>query len=95
MKVRAPAELGPEETASQIVATQRLGTRVLWLGWNIRAANSQWIITRAHQLGLITYGEFISTPYSVGIDAGVDALLHMGRYELGRNSRRTPAPTGR
>lgn len=78
-----PAELSPEETASQIVATQRLGTRVLWLGWNIRAANSQWIITRAHQLGLITYGEFISTPYSVGIDAGVDALLHMGRYELG------------
>ena len=27
--------------------------------------------------------EFISTPYKVGIDAGVDALLHMGRYELG------------
>jgi hypothetical protein len=78
-----PAELSTEDTASQIVATQHLGTRVLWLGWNIRAANSQWIITRAHQLGLITYGEFISTPYSVGIDAGVDALLHMGRYELG------------
>ena len=31
----------------------------------------------------MTYGEFISTPYSVGIDAGVDALLHMSRYELG------------
>jgi hypothetical protein len=78
-----PIELSPEDTASQITATQRLGTRVLWLGWNITAANSQWIITRAHQLGLVTYGEFISTPYSVGIDAGVDALLHMGRYELG------------
>jgi hypothetical protein len=78
-----PVELSPEDTANQINATARLGTRVLWLGWDITAANTQWIITRAHQLGLVTYGEFISTPYSVGIDAGVDALLHMGRYELG------------
>jgi hypothetical protein len=78
-----PAELSPEDTANQINDTAHLGTRVLWLGWNITAANTQWIITRAHQLGLVTYGEFISTPYSVGIDAGVDALLHMSRYELG------------
>ena len=78
-----PAELSPEDTASQINDTAHLGTRVLWLGWNITAANAQWIITRAHQLGLVTYGEFISTPYTVGIDSGVDALLHMSRYELG------------
>lgn len=78
-----PVELSTEDTARQINATARLGTRVLWLGWDITAANAQWIITRAHQLGLVTYGEFISTPYSVGIDAGVDVLLHMGRYELG------------
>ena len=78
-----PVGLSPEDTANQINATARLGTRVLWLGWDITAANAQWIISRAHQLGLITYGEFISTPYTVGIDAGVDALLHMGRYELG------------
>ncbi len=78
-----PAELSPEDTANQINATARLGTRVLWLGWDITAANAQWIITRAHQLGLGTYGEFISTPYTVGIDSGVDVLLHMGRYELG------------
>jgi hypothetical protein len=43
----------------------------------------QWIIARAHQMGLVTYGEFVSTPYQVGIEAGVDALLHMSRYELG------------
>jgi hypothetical protein len=55
----------------------------LWLGHNLTAANTQWIITHAHQLGLITYGEFVSTPYKVGIEAGVDALLHMSRYELG------------
>lgn len=78
-----PVELSPEETARQINATAKLGTRVLWLGWDITAANAQWIITRAKQLGLATYGEFISTPYSVGIDSGVDVLLHMGRYELG------------
>jgi hypothetical protein len=34
-------------------------------------------------MGLVTYGEFVSTPYKVGIEAGVDVLLHMGRYELG------------
>lgn len=78
-----PAELSPEDTANQIKATAHLGTRVLWLGWDITAANAQWIISRAHQLGLVTYGEFVSTPYSVGIDASVDVLLHMGRYELG------------
>jgi hypothetical protein len=78
-----PVELSPDETARQIADTARLGTRVIWLGWNIRAANTQLIIARAHQLGLVTYGEFISTPYRVGIDAGVDALLHMGRYEMG------------
>ncbi len=56
---------------------------MLWLGADITAANTQWIITRAHQLGLVTYGEFVATPYNVGVEAGVDALLHMGRYELG------------
>jgi hypothetical protein len=63
--------------------TARLGTRVIWLGGNLTAANSQWIITHAHQMGLVTYGEFVATPFLVAIEAGVDALLHMGRYELG------------
>jgi hypothetical protein len=78
-----PAELLPEVTARQMAETAKLGTRVLWLGHNLTAANVQWIIARAHQLGMITYGEFVSTPYAVGIEAGVDALLHMSRYELG------------
>jgi len=78
-----PAELSPQDTAQQIVDTAKLGTRVLWLGQNITAANTQWIIARAHQMGMVTYGEFVSTPYQVGIEAGVDALLHMSRYELG------------
>ncbi|HTB95630.1 MAG TPA: amidohydrolase family protein [Terracidiphilus sp.] len=78
-----PTELIPEDTARQLTDSAHLGTRVLWLGRDLTAANSQWIIAHAHQMGLVTYGEFVATPYSVGIDAGVDALLHMGRYELG------------
>jgi len=76
-------ELIPEDTARQLIDTARLGTKVLWLGHNLTAANTQWIIERAHQVGLVTYGEFVSTPYRVGVQAGVDALLHMSRYELG------------
>jgi hypothetical protein len=78
-----PVELSPEDTSRQIDDTVRLGTRVLWLGPDITAANSQWIIARAHQLGLTTYGEFVATPYRVAVEAGVDALPHMGHYELG------------
>lgn len=78
-----PAELTPEETLRQLNDTAKLGTRVLWLGHDLTAANTQWVIARAHQMGLVTYGEFVSTPYSVAIEAGVDVLLHMGRYELG------------
>ncbi len=78
-----PAELSPEDTLSQLGDTVKLGTKVLWIGHEVTAANTQWIIAHAHQMGLITYGEFVSTPYRVGIEAGVDALLRMGRYELG------------
>jgi hypothetical protein len=77
------AELSPEDTARQLTEIARMGTRVLFLGQNLRAANTQWIVTHAHQMGLVTYGVFASTPYKVGIEAGVDVLLHMGRYELG------------
>ena len=78
-----PVELSPEDTARQLNDTARLGSRVLRLGWDLTAANTQWIVAHAHQMGLVTYGEFIATPYRVGIEAGVDALLHMSRYELG------------
>lgn len=78
-----PVELNPEDTVRQLSDTARLGTRVLLLGQDLTAANSQWIIVHAHQAGLVTYGEFVATPYSVGVEAGVDVLLHMGRYELG------------
>jgi hypothetical protein len=78
-----PAELSPEDTLRQLSDTARLGTRALRLGHNLTAANVQWIMARARQMGLATYGEFVATPYDVGVEAGVDVLVHMGRYELG------------
>ena len=78
-----PVEISPQDTARQMADTKRLGTRVLLLTPHLTAANSQWIIARAHELGFATYGIFVSTPYRVGIEAGVDALVHMDRYDLG------------
>ena len=78
-----PAELSPDVTLRQLTETARLGTRAILLGRDVTAANVQWIIARAHQLGLATYGEFVSTPYKVGVEAGVDALPRMDRYDLG------------
>ncbi len=76
-------ELAPDDTARQIADTAHLGTRVVLLGPEITAANAQWIIARAHDQHLATYGEFVSTPYRVAEEAGVDVLLHMDRYDLG------------
>ncbi len=78
-----PAELSPQDTARQMVDTAHLGTRVLLLTPYLTAANSQWIIARAHEMGLVTYGIFVATPYRVGVEAGVDALPQMDRYDLG------------
>ncbi|MGD0346675.1 MAG: amidohydrolase family protein [Terracidiphilus sp.] len=78
-----PAELSPQDTARQMVDTAHLGARVLLLPPLLTAANSQWIIARAHEMGLVTYGVFVATPYRVGVEAGVDALPQMDRYVLG------------
>jgi hypothetical protein len=78
-----PVELSPDDTGRQIADTAHLGTRVLLLGPHITAANAQWIIARAHEQHLVTYGEFVATPYRVGIEAGVDVLLHSNGYDLG------------
>jgi len=76
-------ELSPEDTGRQLSDTAKNGTRVIIIGHNITAANAQWIITQSHQLGMMTIGEFVSTPYSVGVAAGVDALVHASQYDLG------------
>lgn len=78
-----PVELSPQDTARQMADTKQLGTRVLLLTAHLTAANSQWIISHAHELGFATYGIFVSTPYRVGVESGVDALIHMDRYDLG------------
>jgi len=78
-----PVELSPEDTARQIAESAQSGTRVLLIGPTVTAANTQWIVSRAHDLHLVTYGDFMATPDRVGDEAGVDALLHMDRYILG------------
>ncbi|MFP5206244.1 MAG: amidohydrolase family protein [Acidobacteriota bacterium] len=78
-----PVELSPQDTARQIADTARLGTRVVRIGPVVTAANAQWIVSRAHDLHLATYGDFVATPDRVGDQAGVDALLHMDQYILG------------
>jgi hypothetical protein len=78
-----PVELTPQDTARQMVDSARLGTRVLLLTAHLTAANSQWIIARAHEMGLATYGQFVATPYRVGDEVGVDALVGMDHYDLG------------
>lgn len=76
-------ELSPGDASLQLNDTARLGTRVVLLRPQVTAANTQLIIARARQLGLVTYGEFVATPYRVGVEAGVDCLVHMNRYDLG------------
>jgi hypothetical protein len=75
--------LSPEDTARQISEAAQMGTRVLLIGPVVTAANTQWIVSRAHDLHLATYGDFVATPDRVGDEAGVDVLLHMDRYILG------------
>ena len=91
-----PAELSPEDTASQINDTAHLGTRVLWLGWDITAANAQWIITRAHQLGLVgLWRVHLHAVYGGHRFPGVDAFVPRDRYELGVIAADSRASAGR
>jgi hypothetical protein len=79
----AYTELSDAATKAQIAESARHGTRAVWLGHNLTAAHTKLILEECQRLGLITYGEFISTPYADGLKDGVDVLLHMSRYEMG------------
>lgn len=87
-----PRELSQEDTKGQIAEAARRGVRVVWLGHNLSAAHSKFIIAESHRRALITYGEFISTPYADGLEDGVDVLLHTTRYELGLIPSRLQQP---
>lgn len=78
-----PVELSPEETAQQIADMAQMGTKVALIGPAVTAANAQWIITRAHDAHMVTYGDFVATPYRVGVESGVDAVVHMNHFILG------------
>lgn len=78
-----PTELTPAQTALELTALQQMGVRAVVIGPAVTAANSQWILEHARGLGLATYGVFAATPVRLGVNDGVDVLLHMGRYEIG------------
>jgi hypothetical protein len=86
------ADLNEQETKAQIEELARRGTRVIWLGHDLTAPRTKFIISECHRLGLITYGEFNATPYSDALSDGVDVLLHMSRYELGLIPSRLQEP---
>ena len=85
-KIRAGEDsvtLTERETKDQIKELVQNGTRVIWLAQDLNSEQTKLVITEAHRFGLVTYGEFISTPFSDALQDGVDVLLHMSRYELG------------
>ena len=84
--------LSEQETKAQIEELAGRGTRAIWIGQDLSAAQTKFIISECHRLGLITYGEFIATPYSDALKDGVDVLLHMSRYELGLIPSRLQEP---
>jgi len=88
-------ELDEDETQAQLEDLARLGTRVVLLGHELTAERTKFIISQSHRLGLITYGEFIATPYADGLKDGIDVLLHMSRYELGLIPARLQEPLTR
>lgn len=94
-KVKNPddsVDLDEQETKAQLEDLAHLGTRVILLGHELTANRTKFIIAESHHLGLVTYGEFISTSYADGLKDGVDVLLHMSRYELGLIPSRLQEP---
>jgi hypothetical protein len=76
-------ELSRADTGAELQALAKRGVRVILVWHSVSAENAKFIIARSHQLGMVTYGELISTPFSAALTFGVDSLLHMTRYELG------------
>jgi hypothetical protein len=77
------AELSEPETKAQLEDLAQLGARAIYLGRDLTAPKTKFIIAECHRLGLVTYGEFSSTPYADGLKDGVNVLVHMTRYALG------------
>lgn len=84
--------LSEAETKTQLEELAARGTRAIWIGQDLIAAQTKFIIAECHRIGLVTYGEFIATPYSDALKDGVDLLLHMSRYELGLIPSRLQEP---
>src|SRR5258708_16932734 len=85
-------DLDDRETKAQLEDLARVGARAVYLGRELTADRTKFIISQSHRLGLITYGEFSATPYAGGLKDGVDVLVHMTRYVLGLIPSRLQEP---
>jgi len=85
-------DLNEQETKAQLEDLARQGTRAVYLGRELTANRTKFIISECHRLGLIPYGEFSATSYSDALKQGIDVLLHMSRYELGLIPSRLQEP---
>jgi len=85
-------ELNEQESKAQLEDLWRQGVRAAYLGRDLTADRTKFIISECRRLGLVTYGEFASTPYADALDDGVDVLLHMTRYALGLIPHRLQQP---
>jgi len=85
-------DLDDRETKAQLEDLARVGARAVYLVRELTADRTKFIISESHRLGLITYGEFSSTPYADGLKDGIDVLVHMSRYELGLIPARMQEP---
>lgn len=70
------------ELSRQIDSLARSGIKVLLLHYPMTPEQVRTAVRRARELGLATIGEFGTTTYYQGIEAGVHAFVHTSRYSL-------------
>jgi hypothetical protein len=66
--------------AAQVDALKLQGARMILLYYNHTPDQTATIARRAREIGIGTMGEFGHTPYSLALQAGVDAFPHTPRY---------------
>lgn len=76
------ASASEPELIRQIDALARSGVKALLLHYDMKPEQVRVIARRARELGVATIGELGLTTYREGIEAGVNAFVHTGRYSL-------------
>lgn len=81
-------EWSPDATTTEAELIQKIdtlaksGVKALLLHYGMTPEQVRVTARRARELGMATIGEFGLTTYAEGIEAGVNAFVHTGRYSL-------------